>query len=558
MRWPLLCIALTSMTTTTACRKGETPDGGLMIVMAGGDGLPPSDGYGLDIHVWSADRTTSYGDVQQAPPVDLPTWMLVHSNGDPHASIAVDVTLSSHGTTVDERAYVIEDIPTNWVAQLSIVFTGRCPGVATDDGGAAASPGCTPALCDAPALPPFSSPTPSAPAREPDCRPIGSGGLPITDAGTAGADAADAQPTEVEGGATCSAGAHRCNGPAPQACDADGGWDDLTPCVVASTHCVDGTCQPVPPSCAITLAVSPTGTDFLCGRTDGGGDCCASPSVPGGTFDRVSGDGGAPGADPATVSAFRLDAYEVTVGRFSTFVAAVESGWSPDAGAGKHAHLHGGLGIANVATAADAGPPFEQGWDPAWSSYVSSSASSWDMNLNCSGETTWARAWDDLSLPINCVNWYEAYAFCIWDGGFLPTEAEWAYAAAGGAEQRPYPWGSAAPDADRAVYGCLYGPPASAGSCVGLTNIAYVGYGSGVGKWGQWDLAGSMNEWTLDWHADYEAPSVDAARLSGGTERVIRGGAFDTAASTLFTDIRTADYPTFRFPDRGVRCARMP
>ena len=49
------------------------------------------------------------------------------------------------------------------------------------------------------------------------------------------------------------------------------------------------------------------------------------------------------------------------------------------------------------------------------------------------------------NAAINCVNWFEAYAFCIWDGGFLPTEAEWNYAASGGSEQRYYPWSASFP-----------------------------------------------------------------------------------------------------------------
>jgi len=52
---------------------------------------------------------------------------------------------------------------------------------------------------------------------------------------------------------------------------------------------------------------------------------------------------------------------------------------------------------------------------------------------------------------MNCVNWYLAFAFCTWASSRLPTEAEWNYAAAGGDEQRRYPWGNEDPGADIAL-----------------------------------------------------------------------------------------------------------
>jgi hypothetical protein len=44
-------------------------------------------------------------------------------------------------------------------------------------------------------------------------------------------------------------------------------------------------------------------------------------------------------------------------------------------------------------------------------------------NLACdatSGGTWTVTPGSNETRPINCVNWWEAYAFCIWDGGFLP------------------------------------------------------------------------------------------------------------------------------------------
>ena len=100
--------------------------------------------------------------------------------------------------------------------------------------------------------------------------------------------------------------------------------------------------------------------------------CCTTLDVPGGTFYRtytydaddagavVGGVGGE--AAPATVSAFRLDQYLVTVGRFRQFVAAWKNGsggYVPPPGAGKHSHLNAGQGLVDVGAV---GVGYETGW----------------------------------------------------------------------------------------------------------------------------------------------------------------------------------------------------
>jgi len=297
-----------------------------------------------------------------------------------------------------------------------------------------------------------------------------------------------------------------------------------------------------------------------CGST--GESCCTSIKISGGTFYRTySNDGGSAQNtdDSATISDFRLDKYLVTVGRFRQFVAAWDQGdgYTPGAGSGKHVHLNDGKGLA------DSGAPgsYETGWLDSYSNKMDLTTDT----LQCdSGEATWTAAPDvNEKLPINCINWFEAYAFCIWDGGFIASEAEYVYAAAGGSEQRLYPWGATDPGTSNqyAIWGCNY--PDGSGKCEGTTrNIAPVGTPQlGAGKWGQLDLVGNMIEWYLDWFApSYGNPCTDCANLADGSGRAPRDGYFAATDKTLLQSSYRDNgfYPANRFSSYGFRCARTP
>ncbi|MGO9839375.1 MAG: formylglycine-generating enzyme family protein [Polyangiaceae bacterium] len=157
------------------------------------------------------------------------------------------------------------------------------------------------------------------------------------------------------------------------------------------------------------------------------------------------------------------------------------------------------------------------------------------------------------NLPINCVNWYEAYAFCIWDGGFLPSEAEWEYAAAGGSQQREYPWGSTDPGTANqyAIYDGYY-----TGNSIGMAPVGTATLGAGF--WGQMDMAGEVWEWNLDGFALYVDPCTDCVNLTAASYRVDRGGDSDVAASGLRPPGREDAAPTTRDYGGGFRCARTP
>jgi len=283
----------------------------------------------------------------------------------------------------------------------------------------------------------------------------------------------------------------------------------------------------------------------------GSESCCTSLEVTGGTYDRsYDGFTYTSTSSPASVSGLRLDQYEITVGRLRQYVNYLAAGGGrPANGSGKHTHLNGGSGLSAT------GGGYETGWDATnWNSQLATTASGWNSNL--SGGTWTASAGSNEKLPVTEIDWYEAYAFCIWDGGFLPSESEWNYAAAGGSEQRAYPWSPAYPPGSTSI-SCsdanYSGCPAGAAKAVGSESPA------GDGKWGQADLAGNVWEWNLDWYATYVTPCADCSNLTATSSRVVRGGGFALGTPDSLASYRSSTTPpTYRYFDVGARCARTP
>ena len=139
-------------------------------------------------------------------------------------------------------------------------------------------------------------------------------------------------------------------------------------------------------------------------------------------------------------------------------------------------------------------------------------------------------------------------------------ELQWGYVAAGGAQQREYPWGSAAPgtSSQYAIYNCDY--PSGTGVCQGSTNIAPVGTPvAGAGLWGQLDLDGEMRQLLRDTENPYQDPCTDCAFIAmPDTSRVTRGAGFEDPAANLPSWVRYSTQAATRDDYLGFRCARTP
>jgi formylglycine-generating enzyme required for sulfatase activity len=290
---------------------------------------------------------------------------------------------------------------------------------------------------------------------------------------------------------------------------------------------IDGGCG-APTSCA--TRGPGRGTD--CGGTH---DCCEAIPLAGGKFFRFNDI-----TLPATVSPFCLDRFEITVGRMRVFVDAGfgTAAKPPAVGSGAHPKVPG------------------SGWDANWNGKLATTTADLQARLACDALSPWTdAAGANERFPALCLDWYTAFAFCVWDGGRLATDAEYNYAAAGFDEQRVYPWGPDAPDPAHAVYDC--NQAGDAGDCT-AGDLLPVGSRSplGDGRFGHADLAGSANEWVLDTDIAMPVPCNDCATITpAGEVRVKRGEGF-TNDTFLATTSRDHDPPDLVHVSQGVRCVR--
>lgn len=181
----------------------------------------------------------------------------------------------------------------------------------------------------------------------------------------------------------------------------------------------------------------------------------------------------------------------------------------------------------------------------------------------------WHPAYDHY--PVVGVNWRQAKAFCVWRTELfnnaqsgrkknaiagiefrLPTEAEWEWAARGGNDLSPYPWGGPYTRNEKGCFLANFKP--MRGNYIddgGLRTIIVAHYPAN--DWGLYDMAGNVAEWTnsaydpasynFTWDMNpnytYNAKPEDSPAMK---RKVIRGGSWKDISYYLRVTTRSYEY----------------
>ncbi|RNC73353.1 MAG: formylglycine-generating enzyme family protein [Desulfuromonadales bacterium] len=163
--------------------------------------------------------------------------------------------------------------------------------------------------------------------------------------------------------------------------------------------------------------------------------------------------------------------------------------------------------------------------------------------------------WGRESRPAMNVTWDDAVAYTQWLSAQtgqryrLPSEAEWEFAARGGADT-PYWWGGTAGENRANCKGC--------GSQWDNKKTAPVGLFP-PNHFLLHDTAGNVWEWCHDtWHENYEGAPADGKAWVGGDDsrRVQRGGSFGSKPRYIRSSARGRGAPDGRYVYLGFRVLR--